>query len=1244
MYLQRLGSGTNNILALSTSDGTTARTSELRLHALGNIASTTNIAYLSLRYDGGATRYAMDGQTGGSGSLYPLRIMGSFELTESSAQFLSSSVSITGNRNYNPNTNPSAFLVASSIFTDTQTAESSSTPSWSLISLQQPTIASTNATVTTTSASTLWIEGPPLAGNNQTVGTAYSLQVANGTSIMPKLNLTNSTAISALGSIQNASVYSLGSIASVSNMITSASLLSNSVKSADPSTSLLISSQSDNPINFSTNNGSNTRLQVASTSVSVNVPLNVTDTTSTTTTNSGAIISSGGIAILSTVNSSSLTNGGSLVTLGGVAIGKTLRAHSAIIQSTTASTSASTGSLIVEGSVGIAGSLSLNGFNASSTTSVLSLQNYLGGTPATLEVLTSSNNLTQSVNVALTGRNDNATLLEQLLVGYDQGSDRFQVRTNYGASATKRNLTINNDASSLQFHPNGTMTVLSTNLSTSNSTGAFIVQGGLTIASTANSASTTVGNALTCYGGLTVAKDVYIGGTTYINQLSFLGEAQVITTTNTAITDNVIALNVSPSISRNTGFILSRYQPSNDSNLGDLSSDPIKISFTLPAQTGTTSTTVILSSGASASNDFYNNWYIRVNSQWRLITAYVGSTRLATVAQPWTAQPVVTDVADLFNRTNAVLLYREDTDEFTLGYSVSDASSQFVNLSELGNLSINALSTLGVSTMTGRLVVQDTTNSTSASSNSSIRTLGGLSVASDQYIGGSLNVISNANVTGNIQVTSTSLTSISTSGGLAVSKTINANATTVSTAYTVGAIVAVGGISTGDALTIGTASSQSISVFSSGDMAVWKNRVTTRAMISSYVSQDGDASTSVLARYYRLGGLPTDANTEWMEVGYNSGTSYSIASNQTGTGVSRPIVLQIGNTSSLQVTATTVSVLLTSTTAFSVAGGVAITSTTNSTSSSSGGALTVSGGCSVAKDLYVGQVMYTETISPSTSLAVSSTGSSSGLVIAATSPSVAYTNALSLFSRSSSESGNYEVLKAQTSGSGKYVIQSLNGGAGTLRSLALLTGSNTDQVLLNTDGTVTMSATQSSVSSSTGALRVSSLTCTNTTNATSTTGGSLSVYGGCYIDKDTVINGNLVVNGAVTNSSQYTYFPGDFSLTVTSISNVGSATSLNGVRTIDGTSNQTVFSISIVPTAANTKTIIEVALPGRTTAFANAYDLIGTINGYEMNLNEALENMTVFGSTSNGRARITFTSADAVSNHIVQIRTNYSSS
>lgn len=92
------------------------------------------------------------------------------------------------------------------------------------------------------------------------------------------------------------------------------------------------------------------------------------------------------------------------------------------------------------------------------------------------------------------------------------------------------------------------------------------------------------------------------------------------------------------------------------------------------AQAGSTSTTIVLAAGSSATNDVYNGRYIRItggtgNGQLRVITDYVGATKTATVSPAWTTTPSVTST-------------------YTISIFSSSSVGQYINVSPQGRAKI----------------------------------------------------------------------------------------------------------------------------------------------------------------------------------------------------------------------------------------------------------------------------------------------------------------------------------------------------------------------------------------------------------------------------------------------------------------------------------------------------------------------------------------------------------------------------
>jgi len=73
---------------------------------------------------------------------------------------------------------------------------------------------------------------------------------------------------------------------------------------------------------------------------------------------------------------------------------------------------------------------------------------------------------------------------------------------------------------------------------------------------------------------------------------------------------------------------------------------------TAPAQAGMTSTQITLDAGASAANNAYQFDVLSITSgtdagDSRIITGYVGATKVATVSRAWTVQPDATSVFEI---------------------------------------------------------------------------------------------------------------------------------------------------------------------------------------------------------------------------------------------------------------------------------------------------------------------------------------------------------------------------------------------------------------------------------------------------------------------------------------------------------------------------------------------------------------------------------------------------------------------
>ncbi|MCH9716852.1 MAG: hypothetical protein K0U52_07170 [Gammaproteobacteria bacterium] len=119
------------------------------------------------------------------------------------------------------------------------------------------------------------------------------------------------------------------------------------------------------------------------------------------------------------------------------------------------------------------------------------------------------------------------------------------------------------------------------------------------------------------------------------------------------------------------------------------------------AQAGAAST-ITLASGANATDDYYNGWYVETtggtgSGQIRKITDYNGTTKVATVASAWSTNPDVTTTYDLFNQSQVGLIFDEDNDVMILAATAATTAHTEVGANEYLDLHAGSLQVTGSS-------------------------------------------------------------------------------------------------------------------------------------------------------------------------------------------------------------------------------------------------------------------------------------------------------------------------------------------------------------------------------------------------------------------------------------------------------------------------------------------------------------------------------------------------------------------
>jgi hypothetical protein len=624
------------------------------------------------------------------------------------------------------------------------------------------------------SIESLVLEGTNVKYDIKSVGIAKDIQFSTGTSNMILstngnigINTPNpGFALDVNGTINTINVSS--------NSVSSNTLIINATANAINSSTGSIVSLGGIAINKNAIIGET--LLVLSTGVSIN-------------SSTGSVVLSGGLSINCTENSSSYSNGGSVTIAGGVSIGKDLFVNGNInttgyisniylvATSSDNSVNSSTGSIISFGGLSVNGSV-----NSTSVTSGGGMT-CNGGASIKRDIYIGGNTFNY-------GSTNFHTPVDNVMVFYDSlNVKRFSIDMN----VSSKNFSISHYNNSGNFIEksidiDNTTGVVSFNNTTvsSNVNAGIITEGGITIMNTSNAIDLQNGGGMTILGGLSVYKDIYSNGivtlmsttnstnstngslivkggigvagdvnvqgnVSIIGSLFVQGTVSSINSTTINILDNILVLNAGANGSRDSGFIINRYQTENDTGLGDVVFDTDPLNFTLPSQISLTSSEIKLPSIANNNNDYYTGWWMKINSgfsndQVRKIIAYNGTTKIATLMSPFTTQnPSIGDLVLLFFKPYVGLIYNEINDYFELGATISNPGNDPISITShadlhVGNLNIASTkvstnSSIGSLVVLGGVSINCSENSVSTTQGGCLTVNGGCAVKRKLYVG-----------------------------------------------------------------------------------------------------------------------------------------------------------------------------------------------------------------------------------------------------------------------------------------------------------------------------------------------------------------------------------------------------------------------------------------------------------------------------------------------------------------------------
>ena len=178
---------------------------------------------------------------------------------------------------------------------------------------------------------------------------------------------------------------------------------------------------------------------------------------------------------------------------------------------------------------------------------------------------------------------------------------------------------------------------------------------------------------------------------------------------NLNISTNIPIINYQSNLgSVDTGIAAQRY-------IGDIINDNVYATFTLPSQT-TMNINSLKISNASLINNFYNGFYVKCNLQILQVISYNPVLQVVVLNGNWNTQPSINDIAYFYSNTFFIQAYNESTRQLSIGYTntVSSNNIEFTDYANLQawNINANIISSLVVST--NSLILSGGTGSISA--------------------------------------------------------------------------------------------------------------------------------------------------------------------------------------------------------------------------------------------------------------------------------------------------------------------------------------------------------------------------------------------------------------------------------------------------------------------------------------------------------------------------------------------------
>lgn len=416
---------------------------------------------------------------------------------------------------------------------------------------------------------------------------------------------------------------------------------------------------------------------------------------------------------------------------------------------------------------------------------------------------------------------------------------------------------------------------------------------------------------------------------------------------NSYVHSNTPIISYNSSQSQDLGLAMQRYQFNNNTSEGDVINNDVPSLVIILQSQITLSANQTKLNNANPSNDYYNNWWIKFNSQVRKIVSYIGAQQLLILETDWVTPPQENDTVYLYQNSYIISAFKESTKELSFGYT-SNVGTLYIDVENYVDIKAKNIRSQENIYASGNVSISSSQNAQSFTNGGALTVMGGASINSRLLVGDRIGINTtspqdyihiNCGTSGNgllLQGSASSMTFLNNNNkiGLQDNSIFIKNGESFITFRTNGNIGI--GINTSSANTIVS------------PLTIKNNTLICSDSNNGYIGLNSGNSNSV-----------NDTNSQIVLYG-NSESNYPgnvhvYLGNTSGTfniNNSSSSLLQISNDGVVTINNTAVShashgSLVTN-------GGITILSSENSQNSSQGGALTVLGGISVNKNVYIG--------------------------------------------------------------------------------------------------------------------------------------------------------------------------------------------------------------------------------------------------------------------------------------------------